>query len=361
MNKLSLFRAAAVAAALAGAAVPSRAWGGPRPLTVVVESTPETDIGPRDVRQVISAELGNPVLGPAHVDAGDDTDLLVVTLDRTAIRMSFHAAGDLRLSRAIAAPPDRGARLRAVAWLAGNLVRDQVSPLVTTAPPVAPVVSPIVATAAPPPAGSPEPPTVPPPLSAPPRSAAPAAPVEAFAGTAALAGAPGDFPRWTLTASSGLERLVHGDFVPGSTLWYSLSGRLAYQLALQRQSAPGATFFGGVVEMAGQVQTFGIAGFAGKEWRRRRWLFEATAGAGVEWAPTRTETTSVTNSSASGPSAQTTVTEQTQKDLYVRGAVTGGLRLWGTTDLVLGLIAHLSVSSSDNDFGVVALGIRTGI
>ena len=44
--------------------------------------------------------------------------------------MSLRAGATPVVSRTIAAPADRPGRLRSIAWLAGNLVRDQVGPIV---------------------------------------------------------------------------------------------------------------------------------------------------------------------------------------------------------------------------------------
>ena len=63
--------------------------------------------------------------------------------------MSLRAGAAPAVSRTIATPPDRPGRLRSIGWLAGNLVRDQVGPIVAArgTPPAAAVRRPRRATA----------------------------------------------------------------------------------------------------------------------------------------------------------------------------------------------------------------------
>ena len=108
------------------------ALGADRPLLVVVEAAPGCDIGAAEIRQVIAAELAEPVVGAREGNADAATDILVVGLEPQEIRMSLRAGTAPIVSRTIAAPPDRPGRLRSIGWLAGNLVRDQIGPIVAT-------------------------------------------------------------------------------------------------------------------------------------------------------------------------------------------------------------------------------------
>ena len=58
---------------------------------------------------------------------------LIVAFDRDRIAMSLRTNDATPIVRDIPAPTDRAARLRAIAWLAGNLARDQVTPIVAEA------------------------------------------------------------------------------------------------------------------------------------------------------------------------------------------------------------------------------------
>ena len=95
------------------------------PLLVVVESTDHAAPDPEAVRRSIQAELGTLVVAPAS-DEQAPTDLLVVSIDRSHIRMSLRTSTTAVVTRTIDAPADRVTRARQIAWLAGNLARDQV-------------------------------------------------------------------------------------------------------------------------------------------------------------------------------------------------------------------------------------------
>ena len=134
-----------IALALLGvAASTGLARGAGRPLLVAVEAAPGGDVGPADVRQVVAAELAEPVVGAREANADAASDILLVALDPREIRMSLRAGAGPIVSRTIAAPPDRPGRLRSIGWLAGNLVRDQVGPIVAAreAPPPAAALAP---------------------------------------------------------------------------------------------------------------------------------------------------------------------------------------------------------------------------
>src|SRR5436190_11869746 len=181
--------AAAAFPALAAAAVVD-------PLLVVVETAPGAAVDAVEVRQVISGELKAPVRAPRDPGALDTSDLLIVAVDSAEIRMSLRAGAAGVVSRVVAAPGDRKARLQSIGWLAGNLARDQVSPMVVAPLPVA------VASAEAPPAPPEAPPPAPPPATEPPPLAASAAaPSAVVAAQPTLAAAPD--PTWSLTIGGG--------------------------------------------------------------------------------------------------------------------------------------------------------------
>ncbi|HEY5449647.1 MAG TPA: hypothetical protein VIQ54_12910, partial [Polyangia bacterium] len=98
------------------------------PLLVAVEVAPGVDVAPADVRQAVASELGRSVAGSR--DPVTTEDVLVVWVDGREIRMSLRAGAAPVVTRTIAVPRDRTGHLRSVSWLAGNLVRDQVGPIV---------------------------------------------------------------------------------------------------------------------------------------------------------------------------------------------------------------------------------------
>src|SRR5262245_13333095 len=102
-------------------------------LLVSVEVAPGVGVAAADVRRAVGTELGTAVIAARESSADGATDVLLVALDPREIRMSLRAGSAPIVSRAIAAPADRTERLRSIGWLAGNLVRDQVGPIVATA------------------------------------------------------------------------------------------------------------------------------------------------------------------------------------------------------------------------------------
>ena len=114
--------------AVGGAAGSARATDGP--LLVAVDVAPGVDVAPADVRQAVASELGTPVVGVREPTAAAASDVLLIGVDTHELRMSLRAGAAPALSRTITIPSDRSGRLRSIGWLAGNLVRDQVGPIV---------------------------------------------------------------------------------------------------------------------------------------------------------------------------------------------------------------------------------------
>ena len=139
------------------------------PLLVVVEAPPALDADAAEIRRAIGTELHSRTVAPMKTPAETSDRALIVALDRDRIAMSLRTSDAAPVARSIPAPPEHAARLRAIAWLAGNLARDQVSPIVAEAakaPPAASLLQPTspaapVAPAPAPPAssGHPPPPT----------------------------------------------------------------------------------------------------------------------------------------------------------------------------------------------------------
>lgn len=128
----------------------------PPPLLVVVERSHGAAGNPEAIRRAIGAELGRPVVGPTELGGKDATQMLVVTLAPDTVTMQMRTAGDAAARRRIQPLAEGESSLRVVAWLAGNLARDQVSELMDALPAAAVIRDP------PAPA-----PTRPPPVSAP--------------------------------------------------------------------------------------------------------------------------------------------------------------------------------------------------
>ena len=131
-----------------------------RPLLVVVEAPRALDADAAEIRRAIGDELGAETVAPLRTPSDPPDRALIVAFDRERIAVSLRTPDAAPIARSIPAPPERAARLRAIAWLAGNLARDQVSPLVAEAPPAteppSPPETPTIAThAEPKPPGAP--------------------------------------------------------------------------------------------------------------------------------------------------------------------------------------------------------------
>jgi hypothetical protein len=267
---------------IATAAVAKTAWGANERLLVVVESAPDVGVDARDVRHTIGAELGIPVVAPTDATAAAASNVLIVSVDRTDIRMSLRGSAAGLVARTIPSPLDRPARLRRIGWLAGNLARDQVSGIVAVpaeraAAPVA--EGQVLGTAEVAPATEP-PPGVPTPTGTPSTSVS-----EPAATLAARAVAPvtAQGPSWTITAAGGQT----ASYLTGGGDWTLLRNSI-YQLEVQRQTSPESLFFGAALDVGANTNTFGpvigLAGLVGTRWQRRRWFTEASAGVGLEMA-----------------------------------------------------------------------------
>jgi hypothetical protein len=206
------------------------ARGAEAPLLVAVEAAPGADLGSTDVRHIIASELGTPVVDARDPAAATTADVLFVTVDAHEIRMSLRAGTTPVVSRTIAAPSDRPRRLRSIARLAGNLVRDQVGPIMAST-----VAAPPGVAEAGPPTQTPPLPVSPPPL------------IDDSAAVAVVASRPSPPPdesrqsRWSITASGGVAGTL---FLAQMEVLRST----AYLIDVQHQSSPGTALFGIGVE-----------------------------------------------------------------------------------------------------------------
>ena len=104
------------------------------PLLVVVEAPPALDADAAEIRRAIGTELHAHTIAPMSTPAEAPGRALIVALDGDRIAISLRANDGTSVTRVIHAPAEHAARLRAIAWLAGNLARDQVSPILAEAP-----------------------------------------------------------------------------------------------------------------------------------------------------------------------------------------------------------------------------------
>ncbi|HEY7374221.1 MAG TPA: hypothetical protein VIF57_18810 [Polyangia bacterium] len=250
--------------------------------------------------------------------------------------MSLRAGAAPVVSRSIAAPADRPARLRSIGWLAGNLARDQVGPLVAApaAPPPAP--SPLDARAS----------TEPPPMPEPPPASDSGSPAAVVASRPSARGDLVPHARWSIIALGGPAlSVLHfkdgttfggTDFIRGSS----------YRIEMQHQATPDSALFGAALEAGPNApfkHYFAAAAFAGSRWRLHSWFAEANLGLGLEVVEEMVKKVSVTNSSDMlGTIEQTTVSSEPVPELYARAAGVAGVGLTQSFDLVAQLGLHLS-------------------
>ena len=169
------------------------------PLLVVVERGHGAAVSPEAIRRAIADELKRPVVGPTDAAAKTATRLLVVTLASDSVAMQMRTVGDTATRRRIQPVAAGESNLRVVAWLAGNLARDQASELMDALPAEASAAARGAASTA---AEAPSPmPTEPPPLAPAPLAPAVIAtnPPSSDAGAAPEIGS-----RWRLGLSVGV-------------------------------------------------------------------------------------------------------------------------------------------------------------
>ncbi|HEY2900277.1 MAG TPA: hypothetical protein VGL59_06865 [Polyangia bacterium] len=322
------------------------------PLLVAVEAEPGFDLDAQEIRKAISAELGRKIVSPAATASTDAPDVLLVALSRARLVISFRGHADEQTVRSIPMPADHAARLRAVAWMAGNLARDQIAPLIlATAGARADHASPSPATAPienQAPAGAV---TQPAPWSAPTLpTASTGAEAETLRRQPAAERSP-ESPWWTVTAAAGLAAPYSPNgFAAGYT------DLKTWQIELQNHR-PDRWLWGGAVDFGPLPHHLGYALTAGQAQRWRSFSFDETAGLGLE--STLGQATTVTSNSMTG------VTSETRQELgwspYARLFVTAAHPLWRSWDVVLRLGAHFNLEGTlDNAFlaGTVGLSMR---
>ncbi len=148
---------------VAGAAAPGDPVDNAAPELAVQITAPSGALDVAAARLAIATELGVRIADPGAADAALGT--LAVTIERDVLRIAYRPASGSSLERTLAVPPVPADRVQLIAFVAANLVRDQVTALLaalartpaTTPPPAAPATPEPVAppTAEPPAPGTP--------------------------------------------------------------------------------------------------------------------------------------------------------------------------------------------------------------
>ena len=340
---------------------PARAADGP--LLVVVEAPPALDADAAEIRRAIGAELRSETIAPMKTSAAPPESALIVALDRDRIAMSWRAGDATPVARSIPAPPEHAARLRAIAWLAGNLARDQVTPILAEAPPQMPSLATI------PPAPTTAPATEPPPQ---PAAAAPAEIPPTAAGAPTISTQSHDptagSHSWSVGVADGptsnfplCYQSLPGTGRPSPCAPFASLGS-AWRLELQRRSRSEGFFEGAALEgtAGGQFspQLIGASAFIGSSRQHGKWSLESTFGAGLELSNSPELMTTSTTSSTTGFSSSTTVGPRILPALSADGAVAVAHPLSDSLDAILRQGVHISSDDVSTWFLSTTLGLR---
>jgi hypothetical protein len=350
-----------VTAVIAGR--PDAASAADEPLLVAVEAGPDVDADPAEIRRAISVEVHLAAVAPTARESETAARALVIGVDRNHIAVALRDRYAPPVVRVIPAPADHAARVRAISWLAGNLVRDQVSAIVdTAAAPTTPApAEPSPLRALPPRTleGAPPPTASPPAALEPPAFEMPAATI-AIHGESRNSRATG----WTIGVAAGPE---FSTYETGHALRQSIVGSWNFRTSAAdiyrndgtlwrieaRHHTGGSTLFSGFA-LEGSSSEFmneivGATAIVGTARQRRPWSFEASVAAGVDLGyrivlSERRE--SVSDSEVLRPG------------LFAAASLAVAHTLSESMDVVLSLDFHQSVVDEYDGFFGSTLGLR---
>jgi hypothetical protein len=343
-----------------------------RPLLVVVEAPAALDADAAEIRRAIGVELRAETVAPMKTQADPPERALIVALDRDRIAMSLRTSDAAPVVRSIPSPPEHAARLRAITWLAGNLARDQVSPILAQLADAPPDPSPAVAPS--PPSGvdrAPAPPAVPP-ATEPPGFETPAVTV-----ASSPRSQPEQQARWTVSAAAGpaistyglghaLRQSIFGSWTLGNSLYDVFhQNTTVWRVDLRHHADASGTFTGLTLEGSGgnyypQPDFIGAMALVGSGLRLGRWVLEGSLGAGIDLVQ---DSPAVLITTANGGVSTTysetpSQTPESRAGLYAGGSVSVAHPVFGSMDAVLSLDVHLSVTSEYDGYIASMLGLR---
>jgi hypothetical protein len=345
-----------------------------RPLLVVVEAPAALDADAAEIRRAIGTELGCETVAPTKTTADPPERALIVALDRDQITMSLRAGDAAPVTRSIPTPPERAARLRVIVWLAGNLARDQVSPIVAelvTVPALRPTSEALPAiqpshgaddATSPPPSPSIEPP-----------------PFETTSTTVTthLNPAPAHRSPWTIGAAAGpavstydlahsLRQSIFGSWSASSVGDVFSHTGTTWRVELRHQTEGSRLFTGLVLEGAaasdspglGTGDSLGAGGVVGSSLQLGRWSLEASFGAGVDLHQQTVEVVVTMMSSTNGFTSSSSQESAMRAGLCAGGTVAVSHPVFESVDAVLSLNAHVSIIDEYDGYLAAMLGLR---
>ncbi|HVV50102.1 MAG TPA: hypothetical protein VHO06_10620 [Polyangia bacterium] len=290
-----------------------------------------------------------------------------MALDHQRIAVSLRRPDAAPIARAIPAPTDHAARLRAIAWLAGNLARDQVSPLVAE-----PLDAPPGSEAAPAPSAGAAP-SPPPPSSALAPADAEASvappPFETPAATTVAHAAPQP-PRpasWSIGATTGpsislyglghaLRQSIFGSWTLKDSLYDVFRDDSAIWRVELRHRAEGSRLFSGIAlegSANDEAEIIGATGFVGSTLSLGHFRLEANVGAGIDLG----ERLHVVNEDLDGEPVTNQYTTL-RPGLYAAGSLAVAHPVFDSLDAALSLDAHASVVDEYDGYLAVMIGLR---
>ena len=341
-----------------------------RPLLVVVEAPPALDVDATEVRRAVGAELRCETVAPLKTPGDPPERVLIVALDRDRITMSLRAGDLAPLTRSIPSPPEPAARLRTIGWLAGNLARDQVSPIVAESggAPLLPPMPDLPALPPPGPAasGAPPPPAVP--SVEPPAFEAPPATVTAHFDPTPVRRSP-----WTIGAAAGpavstyqlghdVRQTLFGHWPASHVTDFLSETNTTWRVELQHHTDGSRLFTGlaldGSTGDSDAPEIVGAAALAGSVLQWGRWSLQASLGAGVDLEERMGTFLTASHSSQYGFTSSITNESSVRPGLFAAGALALSHPVFASLDMVLSVDAHLSIIDENDGYLAAMLGIR---
>jgi hypothetical protein len=317
-------------------------------LLVAVELAPGALVSADEVRAAIASETKDAVTAALDANVDVNSEALIVAVDAGRAALTYHARqGDAR-RRQIELPAGRNKQLQTLAWIALNLVRDQVQGLVGDSPKDGNSATATVSTPSSedPPLSNLEPPPVSPQTRG--SQVEPPAVQSARAEELSKPASP-----WSVSLFGG-PRMHPFDYD-----WTFIHYRDGNEWELEIQRNYEGWTLGVALDMGPDDRpTAGLAPFAGDGWHWHTLRLEGTAGIGLELVQRYTKDSVSTYSSVTGQSSSMTVHSTLRAALYGRGNATLSWQVRHAVALTFRLALHLETENVFYCYGSALLGVR---
>ncbi|MBN2575792.1 MAG: hypothetical protein JXP73_14595 [Deltaproteobacteria bacterium] len=348
-----MVQAAACAVAVLSTAWPVRAE---ERLLVVVETGSGAAVSAEEARAAIGAEVDAAVVGPGSLRPESLVGTLIVEIDERSAVLRYQPGEGTARVRQIELPQRHDERLKTIAWIALNLIKDQVGEPSATddqppssaagAPDAAPL--PVIE---PPPAAAPQPPTAV-------QAATASPPAKPFSDTPVVSQAVQKDGKqrspWSLALFGGptlhpLSNSIEWEWDPSS------SGN-EWQIEATRSMGDWAA--GVALDLGEQdIPAAGVAAYVGDGWHWRKLRLEGTVGAGLELTQRPVTTVRQSIDSSTGYKSTVDVSGALRPRAYGRANATLAWRAWRALDLMLRVALHLEPDDRMYSYGTALLGL----